>query len=77
MADEDKEPCASCVWTAKLFPFVFAAWAGNEYRTLPRGHPNRKYTAIVGALMLGTGIWFHTMYEFERREEAAEIANKS
>ena len=74
--EEEKKPCASCVWTAKLFPFVFALWAGNEFRSLPRGHPNRRYVGVVGGLMLATGIWFNTLYVFEGLEEQ-KLAQKN
>ena len=68
----EEEPCASCVWMAKLGPFAFALWGANEFRTLPRGHPNRKYTALVGGLFFAAGVWFNAQYAFESMNAAEQ-----
>jgi hypothetical protein len=57
------------VLLVKTFPFGMSLFALHEWRSLPRGHGNRKYVGLVGSLFFGAGIWFNTLYVFEDMEK--------
>lgn len=65
----EREPCSSCELMARSTPFGMSAYCAWEYRALPRGHANRRFIGVLGALSFGVGVWFNLSYHFEPMEE--------